>query len=138
MIALFVLILIVGTSASFWIGMERSFKNQLDLSERRTSATLAFDTITSDSNSSRGGIVNDKREVDATKLAAFILADYATQKETLLAGNYDFYFRIYDSTTTYAVKGSILDTDAVGIQRPMNYNGKPVKGELILYEISQN
>ena len=138
MIALFVLILILGTSASFWLSMERSFQNQLNLSELRTKATLTFDTITGDTNSARGGIINEKRQVDTEKLADFLAADYETQKEMLLIGNYDFYFRIFDSSTTYATKGSIKETDAVSIQRPMIYMGKIVKGELILYEKTQN
>jgi len=133
-VALFVLILLVGTSAVFWMNIQRTYDNKVDFSDKLEKATLAFDSILGDANTERGGIVNEKREIDSGKLTIFVNSNYDTLKETLLVGNYDFYFRIYDSSTTYAQKGSQLTTDAVALQRPMKYNEKPVKGEFILYD----
>ena len=135
-VALFILIMIVGTTATFWLTQTRSFDNQTELNTMRSKATLAFDTITSDKNVMLGGIVNEKRIIDSEKMSAFSSTNYDELRDILSIGNYDFYFRIYDSNTTYMTKGAKTDTgNAIALQRPMSLNGSAVKGELILYEI---
>jgi hypothetical protein len=134
MLTLFIILLIFGAFGSYWITQERLVKEQINRYEMQSDATYAFNVILADTNSENGGIVNQKRIVDEGKLNDFINYDYTQLSEKLLIGQYDFRFRIYDSLTIYAQKGSAKTTDAVSIQRPVIYQGKPMKAELILYE----
>jgi hypothetical protein len=133
-IASFIFLLLIASALTVYNTQQTSLQEQNTLQEMHLAATNALNTILTDQNSTRGGIVNEKIQLSQNKINDFNSMDYNTLKSNLALDQYEFYIKIYDYNSTTLEKGFTNSNRAVSIQRIAQLNSKAKKVLFTLYE----
>ncbi len=134
MAAALVAIILFGFTAGMVGSHSLSADEGTTLYQMQIDAYNLSETIFSDTNCLRGGVVDKKDFISQSKLACFSSQSYDDLRRELGIENYDFRLRVVSNSVTFIDFGTAGQKQSVSMQRIVMLNGSPARALVVLYE----
>jgi hypothetical protein len=133
-IAGIIFLLLLSTAFYIYNGQKYALQEQNTLQKMHLSAVNSLNSILSDQNCYKGGIINQKGVLSSQKIACFDSLDYNYLKEILSLEEYEFTISITDGNASSLQKGNTTTKRAIAVQRIAVLENRAKKINFVLFE----